>query len=570
MWPLTSVPKEWTAVVEGKRTYQASLVHAATEATPNDSAYLSASATDIVRHIQNGDEGWTATNVLRAYMQRAIATHEKNNCFTEILFTEALAAAEELDAEFQATKKIRGPLHGVPMTVKDIFDIKGFDSTIGFTSFANKSADDDAYVVKLIRQSGGIIFAKTNLPQAVFSMECANPLWGRTLNPWSAAHTSGGSSGGEAALLASDASAMGWGNDIGGSLRIPAHFSGTYTLKPGTYRITAQGRTMPVPGMPGIVDTIGPMGRSVGDIELACRVVFGKSPPGPFATAPLPYRDVTLPEKLRVGYYISDDFVQTSPACQRAVLETVAALRKQGHECIEFMPPRLWKSLALFFEITSADGYGTLLSHLEHDLLDPSLTLMQYLPRLPEFLRVSIAWAIGAFTGDKIFADLVRATKARPVSELWKSLHGAAKYHAEFQKEVWDANDFDVVLAPGLACPAIPHTWSKDLATLTAATILYNVLDIPVGTIPVSRVDPTKDQLTDEWRATCIGHGSSFLQGKLYDGPDAPYNPDKMKGLPIGVQIVGKAWEEEKVVAVMDLVDKALGPRGFGPGHGAR
>ncbi|KDQ16935.1 hypothetical protein BOTBODRAFT_64460 [Botryobasidium botryosum FD-172 SS1] len=577
MWPLTSVPKEWTTVVEGKRTCQASLVHAATkqfllldEATPSDNGYLSASATDIVQHIQNEDEGWTATNVLRAYTRRAITAHEKNNCLTEILFTQAFVEAEELDREFQATKKVRGPLHGVPMTVKDIFDVKGFDSTIGFTSFANKPADDDAYLIKLIRQSGGIIFAKTSLPQAVFSIECANPLWGRTLNPWSTAHTSGGSSGGEAVLLASDASAMGWGNDMGGSLRIPAHFSGAYTLKPGTYRITGQGRTMPVPGMPGIVDSIGPMGRSVGDIELACKVAFGKSPPGPFAIAPLPYRDVTLPAKLRVGYYISDDFVQTSPACQRAVLETVAALREQGHECIKFMPPRLWKTLALFFEATSADGYETLLSYLGHDPLDPSLTIMKYLPKLPELPRISIAWAVGAFMGDMIFPDFIKVTKKRPVGELWKSLHGLTKYHSEFQKEVWDANEFDVILAPGLASPAIPHASSKDIAPLAGATIVYNVLDIPVGTIPVSRVDPTKDQLTDEWRATCVNHGSSLLQSKLYDGPDAPYNPDKMKGLPVGVQIVGKAWEEEKVVAVMHLVDKALGPRGFGPGHGAR
>ncbi|KDQ10328.1 hypothetical protein BOTBODRAFT_36230 [Botryobasidium botryosum FD-172 SS1] len=578
MWPFNSAPKEWRAIVDGKRSGQANLVNETAkqlgEAAADDkalSAFLSASATDIVRHIQNEDEGWTATNVLRAYIQRAIATHKKNNCLTEILFAQALAEAEELDREFQATKKIRGPLHGVPTSVKDVYNVKGFDSTIGYTSFANKPADEDAYLVQLIRKSGGILIGKTNVPQAVFTTECANPLWGCTLNSWSAAHTSGGSSGGEAVLLASDAVALGWGNDIGGSLRTPAHFSGVYSLKPGSGRICRQGCTMPTPGWTGIADVCGPMGRSVSDIELACRATFGNGPSGPYAIPPMPYRDLTLSAKLRIGYYISDDFVQTSPACQRAVLEVVAALRKQGHECIEFMPPRLWEGLVLYSEISSADGYGTLMSHLGHDPLDPSLLIFKYMPKLPDFLRSFIAWAAEAFTGDKIFPKLIRASKIKPVGELWKSFFKTTNYHIEFQKEVWDAKNLDFIIAPPSASPAIPHGANKDVAALAGATLLYSLLDTPVGTISVSRVDPAKDQLTEEWRALRASHGgSTILQSKLYDGPNAIYNPEKMKGLPVGVQVVGKKWEDEKVVAFMHVIDKALGPRGFGPGHGAR
>ncbi|KDQ18907.1 hypothetical protein BOTBODRAFT_28382 [Botryobasidium botryosum FD-172 SS1] len=576
MWPFSSARQEWMAIISGKKSRQANLVNETAKLlgepaqTGMFDAYLNASASEIVQHIQNEDEGWTATNVLQAYIQRAIATHKKTNCLTEIMFAQALAEAEELDREFMATKKIRGPLHGVPMSVKDLFNIKGFDSTIGYTSFANIPADDDAYLVKLIRQAGGIVFAKTNVPQTMLSFECSNPLWGRTLNPWSAAHTSGGSSGGEAVLVASDAVALGWGSDIGGSLRIPAHFSGAYSLKPGSDRICRQGCTAAAPGSTGIAVVAGPIGRSVSDIELACKVVFGNSPSGPYALPPVPYRDVTLPSKLRVGYYISDDFVQTSPPCQRAVLETIAALRKQGHECIEFMPPRLWELVVLFSEISSAEGYKTMMSHLKHDPLEPSLFLLRYSPMLPAFIRRFASWVVEKLTGDKIYPRLIRAARVKPIGELWKSFYRATTYHAEFQKEVWDANKFDVIIAPVSASPALPHGATKQLAPLAGATIFYNLLDIPVGIVPVLRVDPAKDQLTDKWRATCVNHGSKILQGKLYDGPNAPYNPEKMKGLPIGVQIVGKKWEEEKVVAVMDVVDKALGPRGFGPGQGAR
>lgn len=100
---------------------------------------------------------------------------------------------------------------------------------------------------------------------------------------------------------------------------------------------------------------------------------------------------------------------------------------------------------------------------------------------------------------------------------------------------------------------------------MAVGTALYNLVDSPAGVIPVTRVDPSKDGVTDEWWAN-DGHGSKLLESRLYRGPEAIYNPEQMKGLPIGVQIVGRLWQDEKVIAVMKVVDNALGPRGFGPG----
>jgi len=125
----------------------------------------------------------------------------------------------------------------------------------------------------------------------------------------------------------------------------------------------------------------------------------------------------------------------------------------------------------------------------------------------------------------------------------------------------------DAVLAPVQGVPALPHGGCDRLLPIVCATAVYNVMDSPVGVLPVTRVDPARDGLSDAWRAA-PGNGSKLVEGDLY-GPKGAYDPQAMEGLPVGVQIVGQPWGEEKVLAVMGVVDAALGPRGFGPGSWA-
>lgn len=222
-------------------------------------------------------------------------------------------------------------------------------------------------LVTFIREAGGIPFVKTNVPQTLLSFECANPVWGVTSNPYSKDHTPGGSSGGEAAILAMDGAAIGWGSDIGGSLRIPAHYCGVYSLKPGHGRITTSNNTCTYPfvygyrtftepmnikplatdpGFKNVSVVYGPMGRGVEDLEAAARAVIGRRGSDKFYfPAPIPYRDVQLPKKLKFGYYLMDGLVKASPACKRAVLETVETLRREGHECVEFDVP--WRKACI-------------------------------------------------------------------------------------------------------------------------------------------------------------------------------------------------------------------------------
>lgn len=180
----------------------------------------------------------------------------QQHSLTEMLFSEAIQDAKRLDEYLQANGQPIGPFHGVPITLKDQFDVKGYDTTLGYTGRALKPASDDAVLVKMLRSMGAVIIAKTNVPQSIMVSErwnklpnhsneklqndisnnrqwgeTDNPLWGLTTNPMNPDYTPGGSTGGEATALYMKGSILGWGTDIGGSIRIPSHMMGLYGLR---------------------------------------------------------------------------------------------------------------------------------------------------------------------------------------------------------------------------------------------------------------------------------------------------------------------------------------------------
>jgi Asp-tRNA(Asn)/Glu-tRNA(Gln) amidotransferase A subunit family amidase len=154
----------------------------------------------------------------------------------------------------------------------------------------------------------------------MFAYECNNPVWGRTVNPYNPAFTCGGSSGGEGACLALDGSALGIGSDVGGSLRMPASFCGIYSLKPTAGRVSGTGARGPAPGAEAVKVSYGPMARSVEDLELFCRAIFGQQDPVAYNIPPVPFREVELPKKLKFGYYFSSQYSSFHTTVRRAEL----------------------------------------------------------------------------------------------------------------------------------------------------------------------------------------------------------------------------------------------------------
>ncbi|KAH7904118.1 amidase signature domain-containing protein [Hygrophoropsis aurantiaca] len=550
-------------IISVKRATRDKLLSSATQYVAQDHLpFIEATAEQIVNRISVGE--WTASQVLEAYLARARLAQAETNCITEVLFDDAKKQAQALDQHFAATQQLRGPLHGVPVSFKDQFEISGYDATIGFTHWANKPCDKDAFLVTQLRAAGAIIIVKTNVPQTMFAFECSNVLWGCTTNPWNEKYTCGGSSGGEGALLAMDGSALGIGSDIGGSLRIPASYCGIYSLKPSSGRVSSMGARGCNPGYEAIRTGYGPMGRSVGDCELFCRAIFGQQDTV-HQNVPLPYRDAELPEKLRFGYYTSVDMVTSSPANERAVLETVNALRKQGHECIEFSSSLMSTAMETFVGLATADGYERLLSTLQSDPKESSLFLSTLGPKLPGFVRHFVCWVAKTFLGDHLFARIFQQARKRSVAEYVGLADSRNKVSAAWYKEIWDHYQFDGIIAPVQALPTIPHGACAYLSPLACSTILYNVIDCPVGVVPITRVDATLDQLPNDFVPGANGR-SKLFESRMYGGKNPVYNASDMHGIPIGVQIVGKKWEDEKVLGMMRVVDDALGPRGFGPG----
>ncbi|QRV89004.1 amidase [Ceratobasidium sp. AG-Ba] len=472
-----------------------------------------------------------------------------------------------------------------------------YDYTIGFTHWVDNQASRDAELVAQARSLGAIIIAKTNVPQTMMGFECANPLWGTTTNPFNKDYTCGGSSGGEAAVLRFSGSALGLGSDIGGSLRIPTSYCGVYSLKPTSMRMSGQGAPGTVPGFLGIQTTYGPMARSAADIKRACELLFGLPSTSPSANLPpVKYRtDLDLNRAMRVGYFKSDRFIRASPPCQRAVEESIAALRREGHECLEINPPDVADLLKLFVEHTAADGYETMMSNLQSDKQEPALFLVTLGPRLPWFIRAITSLLAKLFINDETFAYIFPASRPRSVREFWASSAARIKANEYLQDYLWanmaPALGLDVVICPVQAVPCVPHTATKSLSPLAGGTIIWNVIDCPVGVVPVTRVDPARDATGPDWLEKGKTEGpvmtgnlevpqnrkpSNLLEGAVYgsgkrllqplDEPVPVYDAEKMRGLPVGVQIVGRPWEDEKIIHVMEILDRALGERGFGPG----
>jgi len=534
----------------------------------DDLPYLSQDATGIVSNIISKKEGWTAQSVMEAYIRSAIRAQEASNPLTEILFAEALTEAKAMDARFAQTGEAEGPLHGVPISLKDHFDVKGRDSSLGFSKYCNQPAEEDSDVARIIRKAGGIIFTKTNVPQTMLAFECSNPVFGVTSNPYSQNHTSGGSSGGEGVLAGSDGSALCIGSDIGGSLRIPAHYSGCYGLKPCYGRFPTAGNRPLNPGFESVSVSYGPMGRSIEDLKLMCKTMFDASEaenlwrfsksPAP----PLPWRDVKLPQKLKFGYVRTNTFLPISPACQRAVDMSVDALRTAGHECVEVKFPDVTAAMRLFVAMSSADGYSGLLSHIENDPAEQFLFLL----RLQGFLGTTLLGFLTRLVAltDPITASVLGTAGTKSVANLLKAQAERADYACKVRKLLWQELALDGLICPTQATPAIPIGTGWNLAFMAIETILWNIVDSSVGVIPVTKLDPNLDSITPQWSAN-NAQGAKLLHKAVY-GSKGIYDVKAMNGLPIGVQVVGSAWEEERTLAMMQVLDDALGPREFGPG----
>lgn len=222
--------------------------------TVEEKEYLEAEATIIVENIKARQ--WTALEVAKAYCKASAYAQEFTNCLTEILYAEAIERAQYLDDHQSRTGTTIGPLHGLPISLKDSFIVPPHPASIGMAVYANEPTTKSSTMVNILRDLGAVFYCKTNVPVAMMMAETTNNVWGETINPLHKLLSPGGSSGGESALIAFKASPLGVGTDIGGSVRIPAAWCHLYGLKPSFGRFPVTGQKPSIPGQEFILAVV--------------------------------------------------------------------------------------------------------------------------------------------------------------------------------------------------------------------------------------------------------------------------------------------------------------------------
>jgi len=398
----------------------------------------------------------------------------------------------------RASSEPLGPLHGVPVTIKDSFDVRGVISTGGTLGRRAYVPAQDASAVARLREAGAIVLGKTNVPELSLAFESDNLVYGRTNNPYDLARTPGGSSGGEAAIIAAGGSPLGIGTDAAGSLRVPAHCCGIAALKPTLGRVPRSGTFPPAVGASADLWHVGPLARRVDDLSLALSVLAGPDGHDP-RVAPVPLGDPRRvePAQQRVACFADNGILPPTPGTQAAVEFAAEALRGAGARVDQARPDGIEQSLELTRAVFGADGGagGPLLLQLA-GTTQPSPLLL----RLAAILEPAYARSAADCAAVLAHWDVFRAT----MLAFWQR--------------------FDALVCPVNAYPAPPHgtTFDDDQLPGFSYTMAFNLTG---------------------WPVVVVRAGTSA------------------EGLPIGVQVVAPPWREDVALALARQIEAAFDRR---------
>ena len=289
----------------------------------------------------------TSAAVVNAYLRRAGLAQALTNCITELLPERAKARSEFLDQYYEEHGKPIGPLHGLPISVKEHIGMKDLGLNAGFISWWDNKGNDDAHVLKILWNAGCVFYARTTQPQTLMHLETSSNFYGATTNPFNCQLTSGGSSGGEGALVGMRGSCLGLGTDIGGSIRSPAANCGVYGLRPSSYRIPVEGWSATMAGQEQVVAVLGPLSTSLGGVKLFMKTVLAAKPwLNEPSLIPMPWRDqetyfptIAGGKKLKVAVLWDDGIVKPHPPVVRALREVADKLKAiEGIELVDWQP----------------------------------------------------------------------------------------------------------------------------------------------------------------------------------------------------------------------------------------
>ncbi|KAJ2893190.1 amidase [Zalerion maritima] len=512
-----------------------------------DVAIINKPIAELVHEVQSGQR--QAGDLLFVYGKVALKAHEKTNCLTEVMISESRRWLKDGSINFE------GPLAGIPISLKDTLGVAGFDSSVGYSSFVGKPFEEDGPMVKMLKDMGAVPYVKTNVPISLLSFESTNDVWGRCTNPHNKKYSPGGSTGGESALLALGGR-IGIGSDVAGSVRAPAHFAGIYSLRCSTGRWPRTGGKTSMPGQEGVPAVYSPMTRTMDDLAYFTRSLLQAKPwKYDYTCHPLEWRsDMELEfaqkKKFRVGVMRTDGVVDPSPACARALTMVEEALKSEGHEIVEIDPPSPFEGLVLASILLNTDGCQMFRSFMQPgEWLDAGARQMVMLMEIPRPIKYLYYLWVKYVRKDDIWAELIRDWHEKSSYETWQLVAKRELYRSRWF-EWWNKTQLDFIISPPNATPAVPHDGMKEAVASCGYTFLFNLLDYTAGVFPVTHVDKDLDKLPADFQLNKL---NGVAQGayKLYDATD-------MHGLPVGVQVIGRRLEEEKVVSLMKRIEEIL------------
>lgn len=521
--------------------------------TSQQRSILNAPIASLVKDVQNNNI--SPLEILRTYGKTATIAQQRTNCVTEVLLPEA---------EKWATSEVnlKGPLAGIPVSLKDTIAVGGFDVSVGYSKYAFNPYPQDGTLVKLLKKAGAVPHVKTALPITLLSFESTNDLWGVAKNPHNPKYSPGGSTGGEGALLALNGSRIGIGSDVAGSVRAPAAWSGINSIRCSTGRWPKVGIDTSMPGQEGVPSVFSPMARTLDDLTYFFKAFIGMNPwEVDYTVHPIPWRqeiyDETLSsKKLRVGLLDTDGVVQPCPAISRGLAMTANALRKAGHEVIP-IPVSGFPSTAtpayglqIASMLLCADGGRTFKSFFRNfETNDPGAAQINFYMSLPRPIKYLWYLYTRYVKRDSLWASILRYFHPLTAEGNWQWVAKREAFRGTwFNWWSEPAQSFDFILTPGNATPALPHGAMHDAVSSCGYTFLWNLLDYSAGILPVTKVDAEKDVLSKHWKPS----------NGIEKGAYKHYDSVKMAGLPVAVQIVGRRLSEEKTLACMQVVEDCL------------
>jgi Asp-tRNA(Asn)/Glu-tRNA(Gln) amidotransferase A subunit family amidase len=445
-------------------------------------------------------KGLSPVELAEAHLAQIEKLNPKLNAFVDVRAAAALAEARASEKAVINGDEL-GPMHGVPVSIKSCIDVAGMKCEAGSKLRANNIPGRNAVLVQRLKAAGAIVLGVTNTPEFLMAWETDNLLYGRTNNPWDLTRTPGGSSGGESAAIAACMSACGVGSDGGGSVRVPAHYTGICALKPTPGRIPTTGHFPSGTGPFAWLGQVGPMARYVEDLHLMLGVMSGEDIGDPVSVpVPLVEADEHEVRDIRIGYFEDDGEHPVSPETRAAVQQAAKALADQGFTVEPFRPDHLRRMHELWQDVfvrMTGMLFGPMLKGNEHRI-SPLMTDMRKLQS-----------ELAAFTPQSLLTSIMERDIIREAVLLQME-----KY------PVWL-----LPVAPG---PAFKHGeigWTRDNHTATFVdtfpyTQWFNLLGCPAAVVPITR---------------------------------------SKEGLPIGVQIAGRPWNEAIVLAVAGAIETSFG-----------